>query len=856
MTRMNKKALRYFGPLTALCLLVLALWVLKRELGAVRFHEITASLRELSSFQLTLALLLTLANYAVLTGYDALAFRFLGKSISYTKIALASFIGYAFSNNAGFSAIAGSGVRYRLYSAWGFTALDVARVVAFYSVTFWIGLFAIGGCFFIFDPLAIPPQLHSPIATTRPLGFVLLAVLAAFFASTVLRKKPIAVFGQEFSLPGFPMALVQTALSSADWALAGAVLYALLPEGAKISFGAFLCAFLLGQFAGVISHVPGGLGVFEGILMALLSGSASPNEMFASLLAYRAIYYLLPLAVSVVLLGGFEAIRQQVHVKKAVRLFAGWVPEVAPRVLALMTFIAGAILLFSGATPGVSGRLDFLKETLGLPVVEASHFIGSILGAALLLLARGVQRRLDAAYLLTGLSLVAGIVVSLLKGLDYEEAIFLGILLLALIPSRRYFYRRSSLLSPSFSPGWIAAILLVVVCAAWLGLFSYQHIEYRHDLWWSFAFHGEGQASRFMRAFVGSASVLLLFAIWRLIRPASPKSHKPSGDELERAAGIIEKSPSTTASLALLGDKALLFSESGSSFIMYGTEGKSWVAMGDPVGPEDERAEIVWRFREEVDRHGGWCIFYEVGTENLPIYLDLGLTILKTGEEARVRLEGFSLEGNSRRHMRNVINKNEKEGWEFAVVPKEEVPPLIPSLKSVSDEWLSEKKTREKGFSLGYFHPGYISMCSVAVVRKEGKIAAFANILEGNGREEISVDLMRFSNGAPAGAMDFLFIKLMLLGKEKGYQWFNLGAAPLSGLETRALAPLSSRVGAFLFRSGERFYNFKGVRQYKEKFDPVWEPRYIACPGGLSLAPILSNIATLISGGVKGVISK
>jgi len=852
----NRKLLKYLGPLMALCLLILALWALDRELGAVRFHQITASVRGLSHFKLAMALVLTAANYIVLTGYDALAFRFLGRSLSYAKIALASFIGYAFSNNAGFSAIAGSGVRYRLYSAWGLSALDVARVVAFYSVTFWIGLFAIGGCFFIFDPLTIPPQLHSPIATTRPLGIILLASLLAFLAATVLRKKPLAVFKEEFSLPSFPMALVQTALSSADWALAGAVLYALLPDGAKVGFGAFLSAFLLGQFAGVISHVPGGLGVFEGVLMALLSGSAQPGELFASLLAYRAVYYLLPLAISVFLLGGFEAFRQKAHVGKAARVFAGWVPDVAPRVLALMTFAAGAVLLFSGATPGVSMRLSMLKKMIGLPVVEVSHFIGSILGAALLILARGVQRRLDAAYLLTGLSLVAGIVVSLLKGLDYEEAIFLGVLLLAFIPSRRYFYRRSSLLSPSFSPEWITAILLVVICTIWLGFFSYQHVEYSNDLWWNFAFHGEGQASRFLRALVGSVSVLLLFAIWRLLRAAPPKPRKPSAEDVEMAARIVSESPSTTAGLALLGDKALLFSESGRSFVMYGVEGKSWVAMGDPAGPADERAEIVWRFREEVDRHGGWCIFYEVGTENLPLFLDLGLTILKTGEEARVKLESFSLDGSSRKHMRNLLNKNEKDGWEFSLVSREDVPALLPSLKAVSDEWLSDKRTREKGFSLGFFDESYLARCPVAVVRKGEKIVAFANILEGNGRDELSVDLMRYSGDAPPGTMDLLFIRLMLLGKDRGYEWFNLGAAPLSGLETRALAPLSSRVGAFLFRSGERFYNFKGIRQYKEKFGPVWEPRYLACPGGLSLAPILSNIATLISGGVKGVILK
>jgi len=137
-----------------------------------------------------------------------------------------------------------------------------------------------------------------------------------------------------------------------------------------------------------------------------------------------------------------------------------------------------------------------------------------------------------------------------------------------------------------------------------------------------------------------------------------------------------------------------------------------------------------------------------------------------------------------------------------------------------------------------------------------GRIVAFANLWGGTSREELSVDLMRNASDAPSGVMDYLFIQLFLWGKESGYRRFNLGMAPFSGLESRALAPLWTKIGALLFRTGEHYYNFQGLRQYKDKFDPVWEPRYIACPGGVSLAPILANIASLVGRGLKGVVSK
>jgi phosphatidylglycerol lysyltransferase len=115
---------------------------------------------------------------------------------------------------------------------------------------------------------------------------------------------------------------------------------------------------------------------------------------------------------------------------------------------------------------------------------------------------------------------------------------------------------------------------------------------------------------------------------------------------------------------------------------------------------------------------------------------------------------------------------------------------------------------------------------------------------------------MRYLPEAPRGVMDYLFVELMLWGMKEKYRWFNLGMAPLSGIQDHALAPLWNRLGAFVFRHGEHFYNLQGLRRYKEKFDPEWEPRYLASPGGLALPRILTNIASLISGGVKGVIGK
>jgi len=246
-------------------------------------------------------------------------------------------------------------------------------------------------------------------------------------------------------------------------------------------------------------------------------------------------------------------------------------------------------------------------------------------------------------------------------------------------------------------------------------------------------------------------------------------------------------------------------------------------------------------------------VFYQVGTDHLPLYLDLGLSLLKLGEEAKVPLVDFSLEGSARRSLRQGVRKLEREGCTFEWVQAAELGTLLPELRQISDSWLKSKSAAEKRFSLGSFEERYLANFPMCVVRQHGRIVAFANVWPSSTGEELSPDLMRFVPDAPNGTMDYLFAQMMLAGKARGYRWFNLGMAPLSGLGDRALAPTWAKMGAFIFRHGEHFYNFQGLRQYKEKFAPDWRPRYLASPGGLALPVILTNIATLISGSLRGV---
>ena len=643
-------------------------------------------------------------------------------------------------------------------------------------------------------------------------------------------------------------------ISLIDWALAGAVLYVLLPPS-ELSFVQFLGTFLVAILIGMVSHVPGGLGVFEGLMVLLLKPYLSSAQLLPALVVYRAVYYLLPLTIALVGLVADEVRQHRAHAARASALLGQLTEQLTPRLLAVFTFLSGLVLLFSGATPAAAGRLEQLSRVLPLGVIEASHFLGSVAGAALLILSQGLARRLDAAYYLTAATIAAGMAASLLKGFDYEEAALLLVVWLVLWRGRPAFDRRAAFFDTRFSGAWIAALAGGLAASVWLGVFAFKHVDYSHELWWQFEIQGE--ASRFLRASVGAAVVLLLVGFARLIGYAPHEALAPTDADLEDAGKAIAAQTSTFPSLVYLRDKALLFNDDRTAFVMYGVQGRTWVALGDPVGPEDQLGDLVRCFLERCDDFGGVPVFYEVGKTHLHRYADFGLTFVKLGEEAIVDLTTFTLEGGPGSRNRQSLRRLEKDGGSFRVVEAAAVPGIMDQLRAVSDDWLGAKAAAEKGFSLGFFDGGVpraIPRRGRRARRPRSRPSRTSG--QGPGQVELSVDLMRYHRDAPKGVMEALFVHVMKWGREQGYRRFALGMAPLSGFEQSPVASFWNRLGAFLYEHGESVYNFQGLRAYKDKFNPIWEPHYLAYPGGLRLPRIMADVSALVAGGYSRIFRK
>lgn len=860
---MKWNRLRYLGPLAGLCLFLCALWILNRELR--NYREILSQLRMVGMDRIGLAVLFTLLSYSVLTFYDSLAFRYIRRPMPYHKIAFGSFLGYVFSHNIGLSVVGASAVRFRIYSNWGVTPLEIGKIVVFCTMTFWLGFGIVGSTVFLIRPIQIPQVLQPYLnfSNAWPLGVVLAGLTCFYLALVTLRRKPFQLGAWQIEVPSGRLTLAQICLTTLDWLFFANVLYVLLPPGHNLPFFSFMCVFLLAEAAALISHVPGGIGVLDAVILFLLRPMLEPvlhahaaSAITASLVVYRCIYYLIPLILGTALLGVNEFLERRMGMRRGE---AAWGRVATADILTAGTFISGAVLLMSGVIPYLDfEKLHHLRALLGSPLTETSHFLASLVGAALLLTARGLQRRLASAYLWASVLLGVGIVLSLMRSFDYPEAGLLTVTLLSLLPSRRHFYRSTPMTGQWFTPGWVTAILLVLVASVWVGVFSFGiPFDSPEEVWRQFTLYvqagGRGRQlgiARFWRAVVGAGALVGFIALWRLSRPRRLKPLLPSPQDLEQARRVISRVPETYVNLALLGDKTLLWSGSGESFLMFTARDSIWVALGDPAGVESEKVELTWQFREMSERNGASGVFYAATDRYLPLYLDQGMGAFRLGEQAIVDLSHFDLRDPSRRELSEALALAGEEGFSFRILAPGQAQPVFSELRAISDAWLSHHRAKESAFVRGFFDEAYLRHFPIATVSRKGKIIAFANLWSGSGKIGLAADMVRQLPSSPPGLLDYLFIQVMLWGASEGYQQFDLGMAPLSGMEKDSLAPMWNEIARHVFRHSQHFVNFQALRRYKEKFAPLWYPRYVVSPGGLTLRHVLTTVARIIYTGL------
>ncbi|MGA7887197.1 MAG: lysylphosphatidylglycerol synthase domain-containing protein, partial [Acidobacteriaceae bacterium] len=389
--------LPWVGPLAALLVFGAVAYILHGELARLHFDRVFAHLESIPRRRVLAALGFTAISYWVLSGYDVLALRYLRRRLRYGQILFTSFIACSFGHTLGFAAFTGGAIRFRLYASAGVTAVEVATIAAFASLSIGIGLATLAGISLFLSPAQSAAVLHLGHSLTFLVGALLLSAVAAYALWSALSRGVIEIRGWALRAPGPTIGPPQVVLSVIDLSLAGSVLWWLLPASAHIGFIPFIGAYAISVIAGIVSHVPGGIGVFETVMLLILRG-VPPESLLGSLLAYRAIYFFVPLLFGAILFAYKELSATRAHLARARERAAMYVAPVAPQIVAALTFFAGAVLLVSGATPAINSRLALLHRFVPLTVLEVSSLAASIIGLGLLVLARALFRRVRAAY--------------------------------------------------------------------------------------------------------------------------------------------------------------------------------------------------------------------------------------------------------------------------------------------------------------------------------------------------------------------------------------------------------------------------------------------------------------------------
>ena len=801
-------------------------------------EAVKAALAALPLERIGAAIALTTLSYALLAGYDGLALASMGEKVPWHVIARASFTGYTLSHNLGLGLLTGGSARLLIYREAGLTPAKVGRVVVIASAAFWCGVAGLAAAALLFHahPLSLFGVTLSPLAAHIG-GAAVLALLASLPFAHRIAALPRALLP-----PRAGQVAALLALSCLDLAVSVLALLVLVPSLGLADLPQLLLAYVLAILAGLVTHVPGGLGVFEGTVLAAL-GHHGP-EVAAGLIAYRAIYYLLPLAVSLILNGGI-ALRATCRKGGVVGRALGFVAlEAGPLSMATMIFAGGVVLLLSGVLPAEHNRLSALRQLVSLPLVEAAHLAASLTGAALLLVAPALLSRSRAGFIVARRLLLAGAVFSLAKGLDFEEAGLMLAMAGALGGFAPAFYRESMGAFSSHNRVWLVAALVAVVLMAVSGFDAYPRHSLLNGWWLHFAWKAD--RARYLRASFATCAMVAAFAVRELLSRPPVMVGLPDLPS-ETFARATAHSGRSDAMLALTGDKRFLVSGRGDAFLMYRPLGRTWFVMGDPVGDMALWADLAWELRRQSDRVGVRLCFYQISDAFLPLALELGLRPVKYGEEAVVPLDTFTLAGSSMKTLRNSHAQARRSGLSLEIQPESAVPALLPELRAISDAWLARHGGREKRFSLGAFDADYLARCPVAVVRGADRGAmAFANLWRSGDGAELSIDLMRQRPDAPAGTMDFLLVELIDHARTHGFARFNLGVAPLSGMRGGRLATTWTRGARLAFGFRRLRYNFQGLRRYKEKFAPTWHNRYIALPPGLAGYRALVQLLRLI----------
>jgi phosphatidylglycerol lysyltransferase len=832
----KEKTLKIFKVLFPVLLFLLALFEIKKFIMGLDMQLLEQEIGQIRVINFILILAVLACALIPMLLYDAMIMKINGIKVPTKKLLEQATIVNSFSNLIGMGGLIGVGLRINFYQNDGAEKGKLLKTIAVVSLFYLSGISLLAWVLLIgFHPVPLLKQ-------TKWLYFVVIGIaLYTPILIGILRKRK-ANTRQTITLQ---QKLVLIGISLLDWLVVFlAVWFLAFVLKIPIPFSSLLPIFIIASCAGILSLIPGGLGSFD---LVFLWGTGSlgilDEQVVVLLLLYRIGYFFIPFIIGVLL---FMKDYWQKWNNAWDQVPDILVQRISHWLLSVLVFLSGIVLLLSAALPDIIGRTKLLENIISLPVISLSHQLSVATGFLLLGLSRGIQYKVKRAYHLTIIVLSIAAILSLSKGIDYEEATFLLGVVVLLHMAKGRFYREGYVLTWGKTACDISIIFVITSMYLMIGYFNLP--ESKVSIPAKFLpYLITDYKDLFFSAVIGLLIAFLLLIIGYFIGKSNKwlmgTSHH---QEKEIMQHIQQYKGNVLTHLIFLHDKYVYWNKEHNVLLAYQKYADKLIVLGDLVGERAAFPAVLEEFLTDADLYGYTPVFYQVSKNTLPLLHENGFDFFKLGEESFVDLEQFSLTGKKMKGMRAIKNKFDREQFTFEMAEPPYSQALLDELNVISDAWLKGRK--EKGFSLGFFDRDYLNKSGMAMLKDPaGKVVGFASLMPSyDNHQTISVDLMRFRPDAPAGTMDFIFLCLIAWAKEKGFKQFNLGMAPLSNVGLSKFSFFSEKIAAQIYLHGQFVYHFQGLRNFKEKYGVSWVPKYLAYRRKTSLSITMAQVALLI----------
>lgn len=829
-----KKHLTTLKVLFVLAVLVFVIFEVGRISQDLNGEQMRASLATQSPVSLLILLVVGLIAVTPMLTYDFVITELLPGHYKPAYVIKSGWIVNTFTNIAGFGGLLGASLRANFYhekASKKQVLFAISKIAMFLlaGLSLWsmigivvIFVFGIGAEFANYWVWLVGGAAYFPL-----LMIISHVRDSEFFADMPLKRQLRLTLGSFLEWGG----------CAAFFLLIGYFLEAPIP------LSSVLPLFMVANVIGVISMVPGGLGSFD-VLMIVELGQLGLDSSAAVvwLLFYRLFYYVIPFLIGAGLFAQDAGKRLNAYLEG---LPVQLIRKAAFGFLVVFLYFSGIMLLLRGVAPDLAFQNTLYQRLYPYTFLFLDRVTNVIVAFLILGFGRGIASRVKRAYWPTVIVMIVAMVASLREDNHLRFIVFLILVVIALILTRRELTRDRLALSWGNKLIDGAVFGLTFIFYAFAVFYNAPAIHHRHvpDV---FLFPSERM---FFTTLIGvMLAALTVYLIFRYLS-APTKSLADPYDEARLKAVVAKFGGNEVSHLGLMRDKSLHFYQVDGEdrvFFLFKKKADKLIVMGEPVGDETQIPAAIADFMKQADDQDMSLVFYEIN-ENLTMKLhEFGFDFMKFGEEGYVDVTTFTLAGTKRKGERALMHKFEREGYSVELLKPPFDDALLDDLQTVSDSWLDGRS--EKGFSLGFFDRHYLNQAPIAVVRApDGKIVAFATDMPTGNNEVTSIDLMRSSADAPSGIMDEVFIHLFELAKDRGFKYFNMGMAPLANVGTSSYSFIEEKIAHLVYEYGYRFYGFQGLRSYKNKYVTEWVPKYVAYRKRTSLLFTLLQIMMVVN---------